>query len=193
MGGGGMDSETHNADNGGDERFKSKNLEAERRRRKKLGDRQLELRALVPNITNMTKSTIITDAITYIEELKLTVEELGNQLLQMEATSVDEEKIKLKEIDDEKEMKKHGIKVEVEAEVNHICGTKLWIRVVFQKKRGALTKLMEAISLLGIDLIDTTITTSRGAVLFTSFGQGIRAGLPEADQMRKYLLEIIRD
>lgn len=59
----------------------------------------------------MTKSTIITDAITYIEELKMTVEELSNHLLELEETRVDEEKIKLKEIDDEKEMKKHGIKV----------------------------------------------------------------------------------
>ena len=41
----------------------------------------------------------------------MTVEELGNQIQQMEATSVDEEKIKLKEIDDKQEMKKHGIKV----------------------------------------------------------------------------------
>ncbi|XP_057764784.1 transcription factor DYT1-like [Salvia miltiorrhiza] len=180
-------------DNGNDDsKFKSKNLKAERRRRKKLSDRQLELRALVPIITNMNKATIITDAITYIEELKMCVEELGNQLLQMEATSIDEEKIKLKEMDDEQEIKKHGIKVEVEVEVNHICGTKLWIRIVFQKKKGALTKLMEAIGKLGIDLNDTTITTSRGAVLFTSFGEGIRGGLPEADQMKKYLLEIIR-
>lgn len=61
--------------------------------------------------------------------------------------------------------------MEVEVEVNVISGTKLWIRIVFPKKRGALTKLMEAISFLGIDRNDTTITTSRGAVLFTSFGE----------------------
>ncbi|KAH6790511.1 hypothetical protein C2S51_005517 [Perilla frutescens var. frutescens] len=183
-----MDDENHTDedDNDNDAKFKSKNLKAERKRRKKLSSRQLELRSI------MNKATIITDAITYIEQLKNSVEELSNQLLQMEATTFDEEKIKLKEIDDEQETKKWGIIPEAEVQVNNISGTKLWIRIVLQKKRGALTKLMEAISLLGIDLNDTSITTSRGAVLFTTFGEGIRGGLPDAGQMKKYLLEIIR-
>ncbi|KAI3456381.1 hypothetical protein Pfo_013044 [Paulownia fortunei] len=177
-------------------KFKSKNLEAERRRRKKLNDRQLELRSLVPIITNarnqnpMNKASIITDAITYVEELKNTVEELTDQLLQMEATSADEEKTKFQEIDAEQEMKKWGIAPEVQ--VNHICGTKLWIKIVFQKKRGGLTKLMEAISVLGFDLTDTSITTSRGAVLFTSSAEGIHGGLPDADRMKRLLLEIMK-
>lgn len=59
----------------------------------------------------MNKATIITDAITYIEELKTCVEELSNQLLQMEATTFGEEKIKVKESDVEQEMKKLGIRV----------------------------------------------------------------------------------
>lgn len=46
----------------------------------------------------MNKATIITDAITYIEELKTTVEELSNQLLQMDAPNfVDQENIKHEE------------------------------------------------------------------------------------------------
>ncbi|KAK6124030.1 hypothetical protein DH2020_042246 [Rehmannia glutinosa] len=170
--------------------FKSKNLKAERRRRKKLNDRQLELRSLVPIITNMNKASIITDAITYIEELKNTVEELTDQLQQMEAIGVDEEKIKFEAINSEQEMKNLGISPEVQ--VSHICGTKLWIKIIFQKKRGGLTKLMEAINVLGFDLTDTNITTSRGSVLFTSSAEGLDGGVPNADQIKKFLLEIIR-
>ncbi|PIM98549.1 hypothetical protein CDL12_28969 [Handroanthus impetiginosus] len=126
-----------NVDQNEDEgrKFISKNLEAERKRRKKLSDRQLELRSLVPIITNL------------------------------------------------------------EVQVNHISGTKLWIKIVFQKKRGSLTKLMEAINVLGFDLTDTSVTTSRGASLVTSsaeFAGNFPCELLDADQVKKFLFEIIR-
>ncbi|CAI0468030.1 unnamed protein product [Linum tenue] len=90
--------------------YKSKNLIAERKRRQKLTDRLLMLRASVPIITNaslqslclpkdsqfrisspinfsgfgwflqMNKATIIDDAITYIQELMRNVEVLSDQL-----------------------------------------------------------------------------------------------------------------
>ncbi|KAK4439277.1 Transcription factor DYT1 [Sesamum alatum] len=168
-----------------DSKYISKNLNAERKRRKKLSDRQLELRSL------MNKATIITDAITYIEELKQSVEDLTHQLHQMEATSVAQEKPDdFKEIDAEQETNKWGL-AQPEVQVNHIGGTKFWIKIVFQKKRGGLTKLMEAINVVGFDITDTSITTSDGAVLVTLSAEGSHGGLPEADKIKKFLLEVI--
>ncbi|XP_055805688.1 transcription factor DYT1-like isoform X2 [Solanum dulcamara] len=170
--------------------YKSKNLKAERNRRQKLSERLLQLRSLVPNITNMTKETIITDAITYIRELQMNVDNLSEQLLEMEATNGEELETKNEEIiDNAEEMGKWGIEPEVQ--VAQIGPTKLWIKIVCQKKRGGFTKLMEAMNVLGFDLNDTSATASKGALLVTSSVEVVRGGLTEANQIREILLEII--
>ncbi|KAL8032767.1 hypothetical protein ABFX02_13G117900 [Erythranthe guttata] len=129
------------------------------------------------------------DAIAYIEELRNSVEELTDQILQMEATDEDRN-TKFEDIninDDD-----HEMKIAPEIEVNHICGTKIWIKIIVQKKRGRLTKLMEAISVIGFHLIDISITTSQQAILFTSSAEGVHGGVQDADQIKKFLLDIIR-
>lgn len=60
----------------------------------------------------MTKETIITDAITYIRELQMNVDNLSEQLLEMEATQGEELETKNEEIiDTAEEMGKWGIEV----------------------------------------------------------------------------------
>nr|ART33342.1 dysfunctional tapetum 1 [Tapiscia sinensis] len=170
--------------------YKSKNLHAERRRRQKLSDRLLALRALVPIITNMNKATIIKDAITYIQELQMNVKVLSDQLLEMEAYTEQGAKPRSDEVDAAEEMKKRGIKEDVK--VTNIDGNKLWIKIIFEKKRGGFTKLLEAMTYLGFELTDTSVTTSKGATLVSSCVEGTYGDMPAAQQAREMLLEIIR-
>ncbi|KAJ0082860.1 hypothetical protein Patl1_10958 [Pistacia atlantica] len=166
--------------------YKSKNLHAERRRRQKLGDRLLALRSL------MNKATIVEDAITYIQMLQRNVKVLSDQLLEIDSLSVEEdEKPTRDEINASEQMKKYGIKEDVK--VTGIDGNKLWIRVVFEKKRGGIAKFLEALTSLGFELTDANVATSKGAILVSSCFKGIYGNALGVEQTKKLLQEIIRN
>ncbi|KAK2644294.1 hypothetical protein Ddye_019489 [Dipteronia dyeriana] len=173
--------------------FKSKNLHAERRRRRKLSDRLLTLRSLVPIITNMNKATIIEDAITYIEVLQRDVKILSDQLLEMESSS--EEKEKPIRIDDQinnaaEEMKKNGIEEDVQ--VTKISEKKLWMKIVFEKKRGRFTKLLEAMTYLGFEMTDTNVSTYKGAILVSACVERTYEDTLEVQETKELIQQIIR-
>lgn len=171
--------------------YKSKNLHAERRRREKLSNRLLTLRALVPIITNMNKGTIIEDAITYIQELKKNVEVLTDMLQEMEASSSEEEtKTRVSEIDASEEMKQCGMKEDVQ--VSNIDGDKLWIKIILEKKRGGFGRLMEKLACFGLELIDSNVTTSKGAMLVTACVEGAFGDNLTVQQTKELLTQIIK-
>ncbi|XP_022950966.1 transcription factor bHLH61-like isoform X2 [Cucurbita moschata] len=62
----------------------SKNLMAERRRRKRLNDRLSMLRSIVPKISKMDRTAILADAIDYMKEL---LEKIGNLQREMDRTN----------------------------------------------------------------------------------------------------------
>lgn len=55
-------------------------VEAERQRREKLNHRFYALRAVVPNVSRMDKASLLSDAVSYINEMKVKIEELESQL-----------------------------------------------------------------------------------------------------------------
>ncbi|KAL5839752.1 hypothetical protein ACOSQ3_012439 [Xanthoceras sorbifolium] len=170
--------------------FKSKNLNAERRRREKLSSRLLTLRSLVPLITNMNKATIIEDAISYIEALQRDVKVLSDQLLEMESSSEEREKPRIDEINAAEEMKKNGIEEDVQ--VTKIDGKKIWMKIIFEKKRGRFTKLLEAMTYLGFEMTDTNVTTYKGAILLSACVERTYGGSLEVEETRELILQIIR-
>ncbi|XP_057778571.1 LOW QUALITY PROTEIN: transcription factor MYC2 [Salvia miltiorrhiza] len=54
-------------------------VEAERQRREKLNHRFYALRSVVPNVSRMDKASLLSDAVSYIKELRSKVEELEQQ------------------------------------------------------------------------------------------------------------------
>ncbi|KAE8660534.1 hypothetical protein F3Y22_tig00116951pilonHSYRG00348 [Hibiscus syriacus] len=55
-------------------------VEAERQRREKLNHKFYALRAVVPNVSRMDKASLLSDAVSYINELKSKIDELESQL-----------------------------------------------------------------------------------------------------------------
>jgi hypothetical protein len=52
--------------------------------------------------------------------------------------------------------------------VTNIEGDKLWIKIILEKKRGGFARLMEKMACFGLELIDSNVTTSKGAMLVTA-------------------------
>ncbi|KAF8097087.1 hypothetical protein N665_0295s0009 [Sinapis alba] len=69
-------------------------VEAERQRREKLNQRFYALRAVVPNVSKMDKASLLGDAIAYINELKLKVNNTESEKIQIK-NQLEEVKIEL--------------------------------------------------------------------------------------------------
>ncbi|KAG2244562.1 hypothetical protein Bca52824_093573 [Brassica carinata] len=185
------------------ESFKSPNLEAERRRREKLHGRLMALRSHVPIVTNMTKASIVEDAISYIGELQKIVQNLTEKLHEMEETplEIDEQqqtdqviKPEVETINLKEEMKKMGIEENVQ--LCKIGERKFWLKITTEKKPGIFTKFMDVMSFMGFEIIDITLATSNGAIIICSSVQIIQ-GLCDGDsvdlqQTKDFLLEVMR-
>ncbi|KAG4116086.1 hypothetical protein ERO13_D12G147800v2 [Gossypium hirsutum] len=160
--------------------YHSKNLITERNRRKKIKDGLFKLRALVPKISKMDITAILTDAMEYIGNLQEEEKKLRNELKETEEGDCGKSNAELKSTKLDWLQRKNmstieenhilsGIsemaKIEVHVEVNQITKREFWIKLCYKHKRSGFAKLMEGMDSLGLGVIDANITTFNGNVL----------------------------
>ncbi|MCO5583883.1 hypothetical protein L7F22_037799 [Adiantum nelumboides] len=204
-------------------RHLSKNLVAERKRRKKLNERLYSLRALVPKITKMDRASILGDAIEYVKELQKQVKELQEELLETREDDIEHNPASLLQLDDgagghfidengnairadegQCSLKTDHIKIPAEinerrledlsqpmqVEVSKIDGQLFSLRIFCEKRPGVFIKLMQALDVLGLDVLHANITTFRGLVLNVFNAETRDKEFMQAEQVKESLLEM---
>nr|XP_024366771.1 transcription factor ABORTED MICROSPORES-like isoform X2 [Physcomitrium patens]XP_024366772.1 transcription factor ABORTED MICROSPORES-like isoform X2 [Physcomitrium patens] len=200
-------------------RHLSKNLVAERKRRKKLNERLYSLRALVPKITKMDRASILGDAIEYVKELQQQVKELQEELLDSkendmgtaglgfeEAAVAAEEanlggaidigrcsgKVDSQAVTIEVIDRKgdHELTQPMQVEVSKMDGRLFSLRIFCEKRPGVFVKLMQALDVLGLSVVHANITTFRGLVLNVFNAEVRDKELVGVEQMRDTLFEM---
>lgn len=126
----------------------SKNLMAERRRRKRLNDRLSMLRSIVPKISKMDRTAILADAIEYMKEL---LEKIGN--LQSEVEGSNPRTNSLKNTKPSEFVVRNSPKFEVE---NRNGDTR--IEICCAGKPGLVLSTVNTIEALGLEIQQCVIS-----------------------------------
>ncbi|KAG8368074.1 hypothetical protein BUALT_Bualt15G0007500 [Buddleja alternifolia] len=185
----------------------SKNLEAERKRRKKLNDRLYSLRALVPNISKLDRTAILGDAINYVKELQERVKDLQ---VELEQDSDNDEHDRITAGNDNCTRREHedfvnGFhkgssadklqQMEPQVEVFQLEGNEFFVKVFCEHKAGGFMKLMEALNSLGFQVINVN-ATRHTCLVSNMFTLGKTESESEAipvDHLKESLLELARN
>ncbi|XP_055817063.1 transcription factor MYC1-like [Solanum dulcamara] len=166
-------------------------VEAERQRREKLNHRFYALRSVVPNVSRMDKASLLSDAVSYINQLKAKVDELELQLIDhtkkqkiiTESSSADNQSTTTSS-DDQVIRANSTAAPEVEVK---IVGTDAMIRVQSENVDYPSAKLMSALQHLQMQVHHASISTVNHLVLHDVVVR-VPQGLSTEDELRTALL-----
>ncbi|XP_054781747.1 transcription factor MYC2-like [Prosopis cineraria] len=125
-------------------------VEAERQRREKLNHRFYSLRAVVPHVTRMDKASLLSDAVSYINELKSKIEKLESQLRREPASTNSCRRVKLEMTDTVESTVEQagpggrGLRLGLEVDVR-IIGPDAMVRVQSENRNHPGARLMDAL------------------------------------------------
>ncbi|XP_051129941.1 transcription factor MYC1-like [Andrographis paniculata] len=132
-------------------------VEAERQRREKLNQRFYTLRAVVPNVSKMDKASLLEDAITYIKELQLKLQdsEINKEGLLSQIESVKKNSRKVLEASKSGRAPTQNVDIDIDV---RIIGRDAMIRVQCCKKNHPAVKLMVALMELDLDVHHASVS-----------------------------------
>lgn len=153
----------------------SKNLMAERRRRKRLNDRLSMLRSIVPKISKMDRTSILGDTIDYVKELteriKVLEEEMGASPEDLDLLNT----LKDSSSNSNEMMVRNSTKFDVEKRGNGSTR----IEICCPTNPGALLSTVSALEVLGLEIEQCVVSC------FSDFG--MQASCSQEDGKRQVL------
>ncbi|XP_044975659.1 transcription factor bHLH93-like [Hordeum vulgare subsp. vulgare] len=165
----------------------SKNLMAERRRRKRLNDRLSMLRSIVPKISKMDRTSILGDTINYMKELLERIRRLQEEMDGPEAAAAAPPLLSVfREVNPNEMLARNTPKFEVERKEGEEGDTRVEIYCV--AKPGLLLSMVSTLNTLGLDIQKCVVSCFNDFTMHASCSE-MQREMMSADAIKQELFK----